>query len=219
MFRPFFQRVKQNTEFRVKLFLCLSFIGNIAYSAFLFLVSRTYSSKWFLTLSVYYALFSFARIFIFAQMRPRTTLRAKILTMLACGCFLLIINLAVSTMTFVLLFGNHSVKHHEITVITLATYTFSALTVAIIGCVKYLKRKDYVFSCAKIFSLISASVSFIPLTNTMLTTFGDADTQLKNTLFPILCIAVACFIIVCAVYMICRAYLDWRAFNHEEKRE
>ena len=218
MLRPLFQRVKQNAEFRVKVFLCLSFIGNIAYSVFLFTVSRLYSSKWFFALSVYYGLFSLARIFIFAQMRPIKS-RTKILTMLACGGFLLMINLAVSAMTFVLLFGNHSVKHHEITVITLATYTFSALTVAIVGCVKYLKRKDYVFSCAKIFSLISASVSFIPLTHTMLTTFGGAESRLKNTLFPILCIAVACFITICAVYMICRAYLDWRAFNHEEKRE
>ena len=219
MFLPFLKRVKHELDFRTKLFLVSSCIGNIVYACFLFIVSRLTASKWFFTLSIYYALFSLSRIFIFTQMRPTQTQHANILTMLICGVFLLLINLAVSTITFILLFGNPQVEQHEITVITLATYTFSTLTVAIIGCVKYLKRNDYVFSCAKIFSLISASVSLLPLTNTMLTTFGERDTHLRNALFPILCLAVACFITICAVYMICRAYLDWKDIHHEEKRE
>lgn len=219
MFHSFLKRTTRDDSFRIKLFLVLSFISNIVYTCFLFIVSKRTDSKWFFALSIYYALFSLSRIFLFTQMRPEQTHRAKILTMLTCGCFLLLINLAVSAMTFILLFGNPQVKHHEITVIALATYTFSALTVAIIGCVKYLKRNDYVFSCAKVFSLVSSSVSLLPLTNTMLITFGGCNTRLLNTLFPILCVAVACFISICAVYMIYRAYLNWKVINHEEKRE
>lgn len=219
MLRATLKRIKTDAAFRVKLFLCLSFICNVVYAVFLFAVGMRSTSKWFFTLAVYYGLFSMVRIFIFVQLNPRRQLRARLLTMLICGYFLLLINLAVSVMTFILLFGEHMVQHHEITVIALATYTFTALTIAIIGCVKYLKRNDYVFSCAKLFSLISASVSLIPLTNTMLTTFGSHNTQLKNMLFPILCIAVACFIITCAVYMICKAHFDWKVLNNEKTRQ
>lgn len=218
MLRATIQRIKKDTDFRTKLVVCLSFIANVAYALFLLGVSLSYDSKWFFTLSIYYVLFSLSRIFIFTQMKPTKTQRAKLRTMLACGYFLLLINLAVSTMTFILLFGNRYVNHHEITVITLATYTFSALTVAIIGCIKYLKRKEFVFSCAKIFSLVSASVSFIPLTNTMLTVFGEETEALRKILFPILCVAVTCFIIACAVYMICKAYSHLKVLNDEEKR-
>ena len=216
MLHNLFERIKENTTFRVKLFLALSFICNLAYACFLFTVSKLSSSNWFLSLAIYYILLATARFFLFTQICFTTMQRAKIYTLFTCGVFLLVINLAISTISFLLLFHNPQTKQHEIIVIALATYTFSALTVAIIGCVKFFKRQDYLFSCAKVFSLISASVSLLPLTNTMLTTFGEDTARLRNTLFPILCIAVACFITVCAVYMICRAYLDLKVLNHEK---
>lgn len=123
----FVEKIKTDAPFRIKLFLCLSFLFNIAYSIFLFIVARIYSSKWFFVISVYYGLLSLSRLFVFRQSSPKKTLVSKIKTMRVCGYFLLFINLVFSTMTFILIYGRQHAQYHEITVITLATYTFTSL--------------------------------------------------------------------------------------------
>ena len=219
MFSTFFERIKIDTAFRIKIFLRLSFIFNIAYSVFLFVVGRIYSSKWFLVTSIYYGLLSVARIFVYLHISPQKQLVSKIKTMRACGCFLLSINLVFSTMMFILIYGNQYVKHHEITVITLATYTFSSLTMAIINSIKHLRRNDYTQSCAKIISLISAIVSIVTLTNTMLCTFGESNLMLRSIILPILSGFISIFIIACAIVMIRKANLDLRKLKNGKERE
>ncbi|MBO5926586.1 MAG: hypothetical protein J6Q38_03400 [Clostridia bacterium] len=219
MFSNFFERIKIDTTFRIKLFLCLSFIFNTAYSVFLFVVSQTYSSKWFFVTSIYYGLLSVARIFVYLQISPQKQLVSKIKTMRACGCFLFSINLVFSTMMFILIYGNRYIKHHEIIVIALATYTFTSLTMAIINSIKNLSKNNYLHSCAKIISLISASVSIVTLTNIMLSTFGENNTLLRSIILPVLSGFVSIFIIVCAILMIRKANLDLRKLKNGKERE
>ena len=211
------QKIKEDRAFRTKFFLRLSFLLNSIYAIFLFAVGKIYASQWFLVMSVYYGLLSVVRAFIFLQTNPKKRPVSKIKTMRACGCFLLLINLVVSVMMAILIVRDHLVKHHEITVIALATYTFYALTIAIITSVKGLKQNDHVYSCVKITSLISASVSMVTLTNTMLSTFGEENVLLRQIILPLLSGAVAVFIIACAIFMIRKANFDLRVLPNEEE--
>ena len=101
----------------------------------------------------------------------------------------------------------------------MATYTFTALTVAIINSIKYVKKHEHVYFCAKIISLICASVSIVTLTNTMLATFGQDNALLRRIVLPILCAVVSVFIIVSAIFMICKANLYIRILKNEKERE
>ena len=212
-----FSRIKKDLHFRIKTFLCLSIIFNIAYSIFLFITAILYSSKWFFIMSVYYAFLSCARIFIFTQINPEKSLRLKISTMRACGFFLLLINVVISVMMFILIYRHNAVGHHEITVITIATYTFYSLTVAIITSVKHIKQNNYVYISAKIINLTCASVSMVTLTNTMLSTFGENVLSFRNIILPILSGIVSIFIIISAILMIHKANLRLRILNENEK--
>ena len=215
MFSTFLKKIKENTEFRIKLFLFISLIFNFGYAVFLFVVSQVYFSKWFFVMAIYYGLLSMVRVFIFLKTRKHITKNKEILIMRAIGCFLFVLNLVVSIMMFLLIYTTQYVQHHEITVITLATYTFAMLTVAIIDVIKYLKYDNYVFSSIKVINLISASVSIATLTNTMLTTFGNGDTNLRNIMLPILCASVSIFIIFCAIMMIIKANKELRLLKNE----
>ena len=219
MFSSFFERIKIDTTFRVKLFLFLSIIFNSAYSIFLFVVGQIYSSKWFFVMSIYYGILFVIRIFVYSQLSPKVQLISKIKTMRACGYFLLSINLVFSVMMFILIYGNKYIKHHEIIVITLATYTFYSLTIAIINCIKYIKKNDYIHSLTKIINLISASVSIVTLTNIMLSTFGENNLLLRSIILPILSGFVSIFIIVCALLMIRKSNLYLRNLKDGKKRE
>ena len=205
-----FERIKYDDAFRIKLFLILSFSFNVVYSIFLFVISQIYSSKWFFVMSIYYGLLSVVRNICLFQINTTKKSVSKIKILSVCSVFLLLINLVVSTMMFILIHENQAIKYHEIIVIGLATYTFTSLTIAIINCVKYIRKKDYIFSCIKVISLTTASVSMVTLTNTMLATWGGNNTLLRSIILPILSGVVSIFIIACAIIMMVKSNLDLR---------
>lgn len=77
MFSDLLKKLKSDTLFRTRLFLLLSLIFNFGYAIFLFVVSRIYFSKWFFVMSIYYALLSVARIFLFFEIQSNGSLRKK----------------------------------------------------------------------------------------------------------------------------------------------
>ncbi len=213
----FFEKIRNDIAFRIKFFLRLALAVNFAYSIFLFVASRFSYSRWFLVMSVYYGLLSVARIILFLQIKTEKNMRSRIKTMRGYGWFLLLLNLVISAMIFILIYGERNIKYHEIYVIALATYTFSALTVAIINIIKYLKKNDHVYFCVKATSLVTASVSIVTLTNTMLATFGEHNTLLRSIVLPSLGGVVSVVIIASAILMIRKANLDLRILKYEKK--
>ena len=211
----FLKKIKLDTDYRVRVFLTFSFVFNIIYSIFLFIVSKMFFSKWFFIMAIYYGLLSMVRVFISLKNRKQVTKNKEVIIMRTVGYFLFVLNLVVSIMMFLLIYTTQYVKHHEITVITLATYTFCTLTVAVIGVIKYLKYNNHVFYSIKVINLISASVSIVTLTNTMLTTFDSDDSVLRSIILPILSALISIFIIYCAIMMIIKANKELRLLKNE----
>ena len=212
-------KIKKDIDFRIRLFLLLSLVCNFAYATFLFTVSQIYGSKWFFIMSIYYGLLSLVRVFMYLQSKPTKGLRANIRAMQVSGYFLILLNIVVSVMMFLLIYTTQDIKHHEITVIALAAYTFSSFTIAILGSVKHLKGNNHIYSCIKVISLISASVSMVTLANTMLATWGAEATLLRDIILPILSGVVSVSIIVCALLLIKKANFDLRKLKDEEERK
>lgn len=219
MLPHFIARMKKDSAYRTTLFLCLSFLCNTAYAAFLLVAGIIYSSTWFFAVAVYYALLAIVRIFVFRQLSPKKSLTAKIKTVRACGVFLFLINVAVSGMMFLLLNERTAVGYHEITVITLAAYTFSALAFSIFGTAKYARADDHVFTCCKTISLVCANVSMVTLSSTMLATWGAENHTLRKVIMPLLCGTVAILIIVYALVLIHTANERLRSLSYEQKRK
>lgn len=213
------KKYKNSESYRIKFLLGFSIIYNVAYSLYLLVESSLTASRWFFIMSVYYALLSIVRIFMFFQLKRNNSLRKNLIIMRGIGCFLFLLNFIISIMMFVLIYTNKIVKHGEITVITLATYTFYVLAMAIIESVKHIKRKNSLYSCIKIVSLVSASVSMVTLTNTMLSTFGENNELLRSIILPLFSGVVSIFIIICAILMVLKANSNLRRLNYEEKRK
>ena len=110
---------------------------------------------------------------------------------------------------------NRTFHHHEITTITMATYTFTAFTMAVINMVKYRKYNSPVYSASKAISLAAASVSMLTLESTMLTTFDDGNTDAltRKILLGATGGVVSVFIIIMAIYMIVQSTKKLKAFK------
>ena len=101
----------------------------------------------------------------------------------------------------------------------IAAYTFTALTIAIVGLVKFRKYKSPVYSASKAVSLAAALVSVLTLEATMLTTFGgETITDSVRKLFLSLSGGmISAFIVAMSLYMIISATGELK--KQEEKKD
>ena len=136
--------------------------------------------------------------------KPGEKMREELSRYRLCGWVFLAMNLALSLMVFFMVYWNRTFRHHEITTIALAAYTFTAFVMAIINIVKYRKYNSPVYSASKAISLASACVSMLTLEATMLTTFGDGTMDAVTRKIFLGCTGgvISVFVIVTAIYMI-----------------
>ncbi len=134
-----------------------------------------------------------------------------------CGWIFLIMNLALASMVFFMVYWNRTFEHHMITAIAIAAYTFTAFTLAIINIVKYKKYNSPVFSASKTISFAAACVSLLTLTSTMLTTFSDGTMgeSEQKVILGIVGFAVLLVVVSMAIYMITQSTKKLKQFKSE----
>lgn len=200
------RRWLDDTRLRVNVSLYGSLLWNTAYAVFQLWLGFYHSSFWFYSLAGYYLSLAIMRFFLVRHTRlhkPGAQMRSELIKYRACGWVFLVMNLALTLIVFFMAYWNRTFRHHEITTIAMAAYTFTAFTVAIVNIVKYRQYNSPVYSASKAISLAAACVSMLTLESTMLTTFGqNEEVQFRQIMLAATGIAVSIFIIVMAIYMI-----------------
>lgn len=199
-----------DVQLRMKVTLTGNVIWNGAYAALQLGLGIYHRSPWFYSLAGYYFCLALMRFFLAkhtVRHKPGEEMRQELVYYRICGWIFLVMNLALSGMMLYMIHENRMVRHHEITTITMAAYTFTSLTMAIINVVRYRRYNSPVFSASKAISLAAACVSMLTLESTMLVTFNNQEmTAQTRTLFLALSGgAVSLFIITMAIYMIVNA--------------
>lgn len=199
-----------DVQLRMKVTLTGNVIWNGAYAALQLGLGIYHRSPWFYSLAGYYFCLALMRFFLAkhtVRHKPGEEMRRELAYYRICGWIFLVMNLALSGMMLYMIHENRMVRHHEITTITMAAYTFTSLTMAIINVVRYRRYNSPVFSASKAISLAAACVSMLTLESTMLVTFNNQEmTAQTRTLFLALSGgAVSLFIITMAIYMIVNA--------------
>lgn len=198
---------RSDVRLRVNITLSANVLWNGAYALLQLDMGIKHGSPWYYSLFAYYASLAFMRFFLVKYTLsnvPGENIKNELKRYRICGIVFLFVNLALSGMMLYMIRENRTVKHSEITVIAMATYTFVSLTFAVINTVKYRKYNSPTLSATKAISLASSCVSMLTLENTMLTAFskGDGDGIMRILFLSISGGAVSAFIIVLAVYMI-----------------
>ncbi len=206
----FVRRWNGDVRLRVRVSLYSSCLWNTAYAALQLGLGIFHGSFWYYSLAAYYLCLALMRFFLSrhtARHRAGEARRKELTQYRICGWIFLLINLAISMMVFLMICQNRAARHHPITTIALAAFTFTSFTTAIINTVKYRKYDSPVYSASKAISLAAACVSMITLTSTMLASFGDGseDPRMRTFLLAGLGAAVAIFITAMALSMIRKA--------------
>ncbi|MBQ8003404.1 MAG: hypothetical protein IJ297_08180, partial [Clostridia bacterium] len=217
------KRWRDDTRLRVNISLYGTLIWNTAYGVFQLGLGFWHNTFWFYSLAGYYISLAVMRFFLLKHTRkynPGEKLKEELKKYRACGIAFLGMNLALALIIFFMVYWNRTFIHHEITTITMAAYTFTTLTVAIINVVKYRKFNSPVYSASKAISLASACVSMLTLESTMLTTFGDGTMTLMQSrlLLGISGGVISAFIIAMAVYMIVQGTKKIKLLNTTKEK-
>lgn len=198
---------REDTRLRVNASLYGALVYNIAYALLQLGMGFWHGTFWFYSLAGYYILLAVMRFFLLRYTRkhkPGEKMLEELKKYRACGIIFLAMNLALALIIFFMVYWNRTFKHHEITTIALAAYTFTSLTLAIINIVKYRKYNSPAYSASKAISLAASCVSMLTLESTMLTTFGGGTMGLaeRRVFIGISGGAISAFVISMAIYMI-----------------
>lgn len=215
----FFRNLRQTNKYlarwgsdvhlRMRLSLYGTFIYNVAYGIFQLCLGIYHGSLWYDAMAAYYILLAVMRFFLLRYTRayrPGELMENEWKKYLFCGACMLLLNLVLSGIVFFTIFESKALRHHEITVIAMAAYTFTAFTASIVGVVKYRKYNSPVFSAAKATGLVCACVSMLTLENAMLTAFGGGDDSgFRHTMISATGGVIFAFVLGLAVYMVVMA--------------
>ena len=203
----FISKWQSDERFRINVSLFSTFALNIIFAVFQLVLGIDHGSFWYYSLAAYYACLACLRISLFKYTGSRLAgedMRTELIKYRICGWVFLFMNLAITLITFFMIYFGRTFIHHEITTIAIAAYTFIAVPIAIVNAVKYKKYNSPVYSAARAISLAAAAVSILTLESTMLTTFGGEDLTAKSRrlMLALTGAAVSAFIIGMAIYII-----------------
>lgn len=198
---------QDDTRLRVNVSLYGSLGWNALYGLFQLWLGFYHRTFWFCSLGAYYICLAVMRFFLVrhtSKYAPGEKMQTELIKYRACGFVFLVMNLALALIIFFMVYWNRTFRHHMITAIAMAAYTFTALTAAIINVVKYRKYNSPAFSASKVISLAAALVSMLTLESTMLTTFGDETMTVatQKWLLGVTGGVISVLIVAAAIYMI-----------------
>lgn len=208
---------------RVNVSLYGSLIWNSLYGVFQIWLGIQHRTFWFTSLGAYYICLAAMRFFLLRHTRkyaPGERMRSELRKYRACGWIFLVMNLALTLIVFFMLYWNRTFVHHMITAITMAAYTFTSFTMAIVNVVRYRKYNSPVFSASKSISFASACVSMLTLTSTMLTAFDDGTmgALAKKMMLGSVGFAVSAIVLVMAIHMIFSGTKKLKSLTSRERK-
>jgi hypothetical protein len=146
----------------------LSLLINIIYGIYNIVVGVIMPSWWFLTAGAYYLILSIVRYFI---LRAKKNSINNFLKPFA-GIMLMLLSVPLSGMVVLASVEDRGTDFHEIIMITIALYTFTKLTLAIINLVKSKRNTPERVKVLRNISFADAFVAIFSLQRSMLVSFA-----------------------------------------------
>lgn len=202
-------RYTSDERLRVNLTLYGSFAFSTVYSVFQLGLGLWHRSVWFFAMAGYYLLLAMMRLLLVrhtGRHMPGERQDEEWRRYRLCGVCLLLMNFALGIIITYFVLKIRIFRHHEITTIAMAAYTFASLTMAIRNVIRFRNSVSPVYSASKVIALAAAIVSMLTLENAMLTAFGqETGEQFQQIMLGATGLVVIVMIQGMAIYMIVHA--------------
>ena len=173
----------QVAQMKINLTLYGTFFYNSVYAVFTLFLGLWHNSSWYLSIATYYILLAIMRFSLLYYSRSNKAgddVISELKRFRFCGVLLILMNTALSGITFYRTIENRDFTHHGATATALALFTISLFTLSIINIRKYKKFNSPILFAAKLISFVSALVSMLSLETAIIGRLGatlDDTTQ------------------------------------------
>lgn len=169
-------RILHNVRYRIVFTASISLIINIAYAFYNGILGIIYASVWFLAMFAYYTLLSVMRFSAVLYEYKNKTHNEKFV-MKFIGIMLILMSLVLSGLTYYSIVNDVANKNNKIVMITIATYSFYKIIMAIINLVKIRKYKSYLLITIRNIAFADAAVSIFSLQRSILVSFEGMTSE------------------------------------------
>ena len=163
----------------------LSFIVNSLYALGNFALGIWSKSYWFLIMGAYNLILAIMRVSVVLSNKKNEKNISEIFIQRFIGVMIILLGCILCGSVYLSINFDVAHKFHEIIMITIATYTFTKITLAIINYVKRSKFNSHIISTIRCIALCDATASLYSLQKSMLVSFEGMtvnDIRLMNIL-------------------------------------
>ena len=201
-------KIVSSQRYRIILSAAVAFAFNLLYAIYHCVLGVLNISLRFITMCAFYGILATIRFSAVLCERNHYKLPSDdtdLFVMKFTGILLVILGIVLATINYVSLSQNIATKHEEIIMITIATYTFYKITMAIVKAVKQHKNPSPLLKTIRSIGYAEVSASILTLQRSMLVSFGSMDSRQMRFLNAMTGAVVCVFILILGLSMIVKS--------------
>ncbi len=170
------EKIISNQRYRIILSAAVAFVFNLFYAIYHLALGVLNFSFWFIAMCAFYGILATMRFSAVLYERTHQKLSSddtELFVMKLSGILLVVLGVVLAAVNYISLSQNIAAKHEEIIMITIATYTFYKITIAIVKAVKQRKNSSPLLKTIRNIGYAEVSASILTLQRSMLVSFGS----------------------------------------------
>lgn len=198
-------KLSGNKRQQIMIVTTVSLIINLLYAVYNGVLGICGQSIWFITMCMYYVVLSIMRVLaVNGEYRTYKTLQMpKVLSIMkTVGILLLLLTFILTGSIYLSLKYDLPKRYGTIIMITIATYTFYKVVMAVINFVKSRKHYEPLIITIRNISISDALVSLLSMQMSMCATFGEGETEKSHIMHATTGAGVCLCIILIGLSMI-----------------
>lgn len=199
------KRALKEPRYRIILSAAFGFFINLLYAIYNGGLGIANRSVWFITMCAYYTILSTMRFsaVLCEYKNSRTASNdMEYFVMKLSGGLLTALSLVLTGVVYISLTENIAAKHETIVMITIATYTFYKITMAVIRAVKQRKNPSPLLAVIRNIGYADVAASVLTLQRSMFASFGELNGRKEHTMNILTGAAVCLFVLILGLLMI-----------------
>lgn len=202
------KKLVSSQRYRIILSATLAFAFNLLYAIYHCVLGILNLSFWFIAMCAFYGILAIMRFTAILCERNHQKLPdnvTELFVMKLSGVLLVTLSIVLATVSYISLSQNIAAKHGEIIMITIATYTFYKITMAIVKAVKQHKNPSPLLKTIRNIGYAEVAASILTLQRSMLASFGSMSAGNIRFMNAVTGAAVCLFVLILGLSMIAKS--------------
>ena len=202
------KKLVSSQRYRIILSATLAFAFNLLYAIYHCVLGILNLSFWFIAMCAFYgilAIMRFSAVLCERNHQKSPDNDTELFVMKLSGILLVILSIVLATVSYISLSQNIAAKHGEIIMITIATYTFYKITMAIVKAIKQHKNPSPLLRTIRNIGYAEVAASIQTLQRSMLASFGSMSTGNIHFMNAVTGAAVCLFVLILGLSMITKS--------------